>query len=104
MTATATVQTSLSSGPARRGTFYDSPAEDLLVVVAPGNGRFEPVVSAGAVAAGAVVARLSTRNGCTDVVAPTAAVIRGLLTLPGHLVRSGQALVWGHAAGGAGVT
>lgn len=67
----------------------------LVLIVAPCNGRFMPVVDHGRVAQGDVVARVTTRDSAQDVPTPVTARIRGLLTLPGHLVTRGQALAWG---------
>ena len=78
-----------------RSDLAGSTAESLLVVVAPSNGRFEPLVSYGRVEAGTVVGRVTTGRGtATDVRVPATASIAGLLTLPGHLVTRGQALAW----------
>ena len=73
-----------------------SAAERLLVIVAPGNGRFRPLVSEGLAAAGTVVARVTNGRGEQDVCLPATATLRGLLALPGHLVTRGQALAWAH--------
>ena len=84
--------------PPPRSELAGSAAQDLVVVVAPANGRFQPVIEAGPVSAGAVVARITTTRSCVDITAPTAAIIKGLLTLPGQLVTRGQALAWAQAA------
>ena len=78
-----------------RGDLAGTAAEGLLVIVAPANGRFQPVVSEGRLGAGAVVARITSGRGrALDVRVPAAAAVRGLLTLPGQLVTRGQALAW----------
>ena len=72
-----------------------STADRLLLIVAPGNGRFRPAVSEGPVAAGGVVAQVvGGRDTVTDVACPVAATVQGLLTRPGQLVTRGQALAW----------
>lgn len=89
--ATAVAQPPLPDTAALAGTA----AQDLCVVVAPGNGRFQPAVADGAVAAGDVIGHLTTGGGRRkDVHSPAAVFIRGLLVRPGHLVTTGQALVW----------
>ena len=70
-------------------------AEALCLVVAPGNGRFQPSVSAGQVAAGGLLGSISAGGGRRhDVRTPADVIVQGLLALPGHLVVRGQALAW----------
>jgi hypothetical protein len=72
-----------------------STADRLLLIVAPGNGRFRPGVTEGPVAAGTVVAQVvGGREQAADVACPVAATVQGLLTRPGQLVTRGQALAW----------
>lgn len=72
-----------------------STAEALVVIVAPCNGRFRPVLSHGRAAAGALVGHVTGGRGrAEEVHLPAAATIQGLLALPGHLVIRGQALAW----------
>jgi hypothetical protein len=76
-----------------------STAERLVLIVAPANGRFRPVVAEGTVEAGGLVAHITGGRGRSDAVAsPVRAAIQGLLALPGHLVVRGQALAWAHVA------
>lgn len=95
-TATSTAAAASSAAPtAPQGDLAGTTAERLLVIVAPGNGRFVPVVSEGWLGAGGVVARITSGKGAAqDVHVPAAAAVRGLLTLPGQLVTRGQALAW----------
>lgn len=84
------------SNPAMHG----SPAEHLLVVVAPANGRFVPVAATGFVAAGGVVGQLTIGKGRTQPVhSPADVVLRGLLARTNQLVTAGSALAWGVRAG-----
>ena len=70
-------------------------AEALCLVVAPGNGRFQPAVSAGEVAAGGLLGSIAAGGGRRhEVRTPADVVVQGLLALPGHLVVRGQALAW----------
>ncbi|MPZ71882.1 MAG: hypothetical protein GEU74_01415 [Nitriliruptorales bacterium] len=79
------------AAPALAGTA----AEALVLIVAPCNGRFHPVVTQGEVTAGHVVAQVTLgRNGSHDVTCPVGAAVQGLLTRPGQLVTRGQALAW----------
>lgn len=81
--------------PAPPPALAGSAAEALLLIVAPCNGRFRPVVTAGDVRAGELVAQITVgRDGSHDVAAPVGACIQGLLTRPGQLVTRGQALAW----------
>jgi hypothetical protein len=75
---------------------HGTPAEALVVVVAPGNGRFHPGVRTGHVPAGALVGHLVAGGGDrVEVRSPVDVVIGGLLTRAGQLVTGGQALAWG---------
>ena len=91
-TVTPTRATPLTAPPALAG----STAESLVLIVAPTNGRFRPVVRDGAVRSGDVVAQVTAgRDGVHDVACPVPdAVVEGLLTRPGQLVTRGQALAW----------
>lgn len=82
--------------PAAPADLSGTTAHDLCLVVAPGNGRFQPEVRGGTVAAGAVVAHI-TGGGDRRVAvrSPAAVVVHGLLARPGGLVTRGQALAWG---------
>ena len=83
--------------PAPQGDLAGTTAEGLLVIVAPANGRFVPVVAEGWLSSGGVVAQITSGKGrAHDVRVPAAAAIRGLLTRPGQLVMRGQALAWAH--------
>ena len=86
----------LSPPAAPSSDLAGSAAERLLVIVAPGNGRFRPLVTEGTVTEGTVVAQVTNGRGGQDVCAPVTATVRGLLALPGHLVTRGQALAWAH--------
>ena len=79
-----------------------SAAERMVLIVAPANGRFRPVLAEGTVDAGAVVAHITGGRGRSDAVAsPARLALQGLLALPGHLVVRGQALAWTHVVDGA---
>ena len=78
-----------------------STAERLVLIVAPVNGRFRPVVAEGTVEAGGLVAHITGGRDRSDAVAsPARLAIQGLLALPGHLVVRGQALAWARVADG----
>lgn len=88
----------LSSAPAT-GELANSPAQRLVVVTAPANGRFQPVTSDGGVDAGDVVATLTGgRRPTIPIRMPVAATLRGSLCRAGQLVRAGDALLWGEVA------
>lgn len=81
--------------PAPTTELHGTAAEALCVLVAPGNGRFQPAVTEGEVARGGVVAQIAAGGGRrSEVLAPAALVVRGLLARPGQLVTRGQALAW----------
>ena len=72
-----------------------SVADDLVVVVAPSTGRFQPSEDVGAVDAGALMGHVTGGRGRADEVrSPVRAVLRDLLVRPGQLVMRGQGLVW----------
>ena len=87
--------------PATHLDLAGSTAERMVLIVAPANGRFHPVVSEGSVEAGGLIAHITGGRGRSDAVAsPARLAIRGLLALPGHLVVRGQALAWAQVADG----
>lgn len=83
--------------PSRNPILSATTAEDLVVVVAPGNGRFYPARIRGGVRTGELLGHLTVGQGrSVDVPSPTDLLIRGLLIRPGQLLTAGQALLWGH--------
>ena len=90
-----TVTLTRPAGHAPPPDLAGSTADGLLVLVAPCNGRFQPVVTGGVVGTTEAVARITTgRGGSQDVASPVRADVQGLLTRPGQLVTKGQALAW----------
>lgn len=80
-------------------SLHDTPAEGLVLVVAPGNGRFHPAVQSGSLPRGGLLGRLAVGGGRQiDVCCPTDLVVRGLLARAGQLVMTGVALAWGEQA------
>lgn len=80
--------------------FAGTPAERLVLAVAPTTGRFRPVAGgddliAVDVEGGTLLGHITGGRGRADAVtAPTAGTVRRLLARPGQLVFAGQALVW----------
>ena len=82
---------------ARNPALHATTAESLVVVVAPGNGRFHPVRARGTVREGDVLGHLAVGQGRRmEVPSPAALRVHGLLIRPGQLIMAGQALLWGH--------
>lgn len=95
MTPTTTTAPAEPTAPELGTELTGTAAEALCLVVAPGNGRFQPALTEGAVAAGGLVAHITAGSGRrSDVRSPADVVVQGLLALPGHLVMRGQALAW----------
>ncbi len=103
VTASATPSPIAAPRSRNPGELAGSAAEDLVLIVAPCNGRFQPEVRRGAVDAGAVVARITTARQSEEVRIPAAATVEGLLSLPGQLVTPGQALAWARVRDGGAV-
>jgi hypothetical protein len=81
---------------ARNPVLHATTAESLVVVVAPGNGRFHPSQTLGGVRAGEVLGHLTVGQGRTvEVPSPADLRVEGLLTRPGQLITAGDALLWG---------
>ena len=100
MTTTSTLAAVAAAPQQRCGganpAMHDTPAELLVLVVAPGNGRFHPQVSGGLLPRGRVLGRLELGGGRhVEVRCPIDMVVRGLLTRRGQLVTAGIALAWG---------
>ena len=98
---TAAAQTSVSppADAPRNPALSATPAESLVVVVAPGNGRFHPSRTDGLVAVGEAVGHLAVGQGRqVEVRSPANLRLHGLLTRPGQLVTAGHALLWGHGS------
>lgn len=95
MTSTTTTSPAAPAAAAPGTELTGTAAEALCLVVAPGNGRFHPTLTEGAVAAGGLVAHITAGSGQrSDVRSPADVVVQGLLALPGHLVMRGQPLAW----------
>jgi hypothetical protein len=81
---------------ARNPALHATTAESLVVVVAPGNGRFHPAQTQGGVRHGDVLGHLTIGQGRRlEVPSPADLWLQGLLIRPGQLIMAGQALLWG---------
>ncbi|MBA3373140.1 MAG: hypothetical protein M3493_12970 [Actinomycetota bacterium] len=70
-------------------------ADDLVVVVAPSTGRFQPRADVDAVERGDLMGHVTGGRGRADEVrSPVRAILRDLLVRPGQLVMAGQGLMW----------
>lgn len=97
MPTTTTIASPATRTASAAAELAGSAADRLVLIVAPCNGRFRPLVDAGPVTAGQVVAHVTGARGRADeVTAPVTGRIQGLLTMAGHLVTRGQALAWAH--------
>jgi len=70
-------------------------ADDLVVMVAPSTGRFQPRADVDAVERGDLMGHVTGGRGRADEVrSPVRAILRDLLVRPGQLVMAGQGLMW----------
>lgn len=84
-----------SSAAPRNPALHDTPAESLVLVVAPTNGRFHPAVTRGCARRGDVLGHLTVGQGRRiEVPSPADLSVEGLLIRPGQLTTAGQALLW----------
>jgi hypothetical protein len=82
-------------------TFAGSVAAEMSLLVAPTTGRFRPRAGLGLVGRGALIGVVTGGGGrVSEVRAPLAAEVCGLLAIDGQLVQAGQALAWIRRVGG----